>query len=303
MRLAYFLSFTLFAFTGCIDEAADELPFDGEADPTGKADDATVSFTTFDNPNVSSSRRQRGGTYVLTSKQAWYRVMGTASPASVDFSKEWVVFYGMGVRNTGGYAAAVTGLSYDAADRSLTVTTHASSPGAGCIVTQALTTPHHVVKFKIPSPRPLYALGDHSDEVRDCSAPETLLEYRYGNQISASDLVLMSDGTIDHEERRTPTNIERVSHARLSSTQLAQVRAQIAAAANGSLTKSDGGATNLGSSSGYLHAFLADGTKVVIQLDARDEDGDGLNDVTNNTAPEATALRAMVLGLVDRDLP
>lgn len=301
MRLTYLLAICL-VFTACAVQDDGELPFDGEAEDGGKADEVTVALTPI-NVDISSSRLSRGGTYVLTSRNAWYRIMGTASPSSIDFSKEWVVFYGMGVRNTGGYSAEVTGLRYSAGGRSLTVSTKGTSPGANCIVTQALTSPHFVAKFTIPAPRPHYALADHSDAVRDCTSASRLVEYRYGNQISASDLVIMSDGAFDHEERHTPTDIQSVAHPQLDAAKLAQLDAWIAAAATGTLVRSDGGATNLGSSSGYLNGYLADGTKVVIVTDARDTDGDGYNDVTVNQAAEAAQLRGMIVDLVERDLP
>src|SRR5262245_31289707 len=119
MRLAYWFALSLAAVGACAaDDAVDgELAIDGVADPAGKADDATLTITEVTNVNISSTRRHEGGTFVMTSKQAWYRKMGTATPSSIDFSKDWVVFYGMGTRNTGGYSAEVTGVRYDAADR------------------------------------------------------------------------------------------------------------------------------------------------------------------------------------------
>lgn len=170
MRLSYVLAASILGFAACAtdDTHTDELPFEGDASDAGKADDATVAVTPID-ADVSFDRREAGGAYVITTKAAWKRVMGTAAPADVDFSKEWVAFYGTGLQNTGGYSAEVTGLAYSASLRSLIVSTHATSPGPDCVVTQALTTPHQVVKFAIPSPRPLFALADASSEVRRCS--------------------------------------------------------------------------------------------------------------------------------------
>lgn len=303
MRIDYLFAFSILSVAACVADDSDELPFAGEADEAAKADAATVALTPLTNVNISSSRLQRGGTYVLTSRNAWYRTMGTASPTSVDFSKEWVVFYGMGVRNTGGYSADVTSLGYDADDRSLIVSTHATSPGPGCIVTQALTNPHFVAKFKIPSPRPQFALSDHSDEVRDCGTEQELIRYRSGNQISASDLLIMSDGSFDHQERHTPTDIRTIDHAPLTAAKLTELRGWIAKAATGTFTRSDGGPTSLGSTSGYLIALQPNGSEVVIVKDERDTDGDGLNDVTVNNATEASRIRTMIESLVEHDLP
>ena len=155
---------------GCAtdEQPTDELPFEGDASEAGKADHSSLAFTAFE-ADISNNRLQRGGTIIMTSKAAWTRVMGTPAPANVDFSKEWVVFFGTGVKNTGGYSAQVTELRYSASQRSLVVSTKATSPGPDCIVTQAFTTPHHLVKITVPSPRPLFALADAKSETRRCS--------------------------------------------------------------------------------------------------------------------------------------
>ena len=110
------------------------------------------------------------------------------------------------------------------------------------------------------------------------------------------------EGTFDHAERRTPTNTEQVPHAPLTAAKLAELTGWIATAATGALARSDGGPTNLGSPSGFLRAYLPDGSEVVIDLDARDTDGDGLNDVTKNTSAAAAQIRSLVLGVVEHDL-
>jgi len=169
MRFSSLIALSLLGVTACAtDQNTDELPFEGEATDDGKADHATVAFTELD-ANIGNTRLQQGGTVILTSKAAWKRVMGTTAPASVDFSKEWVAFFGTGVKNTGGFGAEITGIRYSASLGSLILSTHATSPGNDCIVTQAFTTPHHVVKFNIPSPRPIYALADAKSEVKRCS--------------------------------------------------------------------------------------------------------------------------------------
>lgn len=146
-----------------------ELPFEGEADDElGKADHSTVAFTEIQ-ADVSNARRERGGTVIITSKSAWNRVMGTPSPSDVDFSKEWVAFYGTGLKNTGGFGADITGIRMHAGIGAIVLETKATSPGFDCIVTQAFTTPHTVVKFAIPSPRPHFAFTDNTSEVKKCS--------------------------------------------------------------------------------------------------------------------------------------
>lgn len=170
MRLHLFLSSALaVGLAACAAEVPDgELPFEGEASSLGKADHATLAFTAVDDATIVSPILEHGGTVILTTPGAWRRVMGTPAPASVDFGREWVAFHGSGLQHTGGFAAEVTGLRYYAGLRALVLETKDTSPGPGCIVTQALTTPHSVVEFAIPWPRPRFALADHTDETRTC---------------------------------------------------------------------------------------------------------------------------------------
>lgn len=169
MRVHTLLLFPALALAACATEASDgELPFEGEAASLGKADHATLAFTAVDDAAIVSPILEHGGTVILTTRGAWRRVMGTPVPASVDFDHEWVAFHGSGLQPTGGFAAEILGLRYYAGLRALVLETKDTSPGPGCIVTQALTTPHAVVKFAIPWPRPRFALVDHGHETRTC---------------------------------------------------------------------------------------------------------------------------------------
>lgn len=170
MRLAYLLASTLLATTACTSDApSGELPIEGDADGLSKADAATIQFTELEFADISTNRLQRGGTFIITTKSAWKRVMGTTAPKDIDFSKEWVAFFGTGSKNTGGYGAQIKSVSLYANAGALVLETKATSPGDDCIVTQAFTNPHHVVKFAIPAPRPSYALAANESTVKRCS--------------------------------------------------------------------------------------------------------------------------------------
>lgn len=171
MRLVnLFLASTLLATTACASDVPEgELPFEGEADGLAKADAVTIDVTELEFADIDSARLHRGGTFIITSKTAWKRVMGTQAPKEIDFSKEWVAFFGTGIKNTGGYGAQITSVSLYAGVGALVLETKATSPGDDCIVTQAFTNPHHVVKFAIPAPRPAFALAASASEVRRCS--------------------------------------------------------------------------------------------------------------------------------------
>jgi hypothetical protein len=161
---------TSFGLAACAaDDSLDgDLPFDGDSAGLGKADGVSVPVTPLA-ADIDFERREQGGRAIITSAAAWQRYFGTEAPAEVDFSRSWVAFYGAGLKNTGGFSAEITGLSFLPEDGGLVLSTRATSPGFDCLVTQALTTPHTLVTFAIPSPRPTFALADHADEVRRCS--------------------------------------------------------------------------------------------------------------------------------------
>ena len=169
-----FASILLTAAAACapssesIDEGSD-LPFEEEgAVDLGKADQASIAVVAVDDATLGNDRLQTGGRAIITSAGSWRRYFGTEAPASVDFGREWVAFYGSGLKNTGGYAAEIVSLSLLAEDRGLVLATRDVSPGFDCIVTQAFTTPHALVKFAAPTPRPTWAVSDHESETRRC---------------------------------------------------------------------------------------------------------------------------------------
>lgn len=67
----------------------------------------------------------------------------SATPESLDFTQGKVLLIDMGTRNTGGYSVAVA-RAYDAGEWVQTEI-HLVFPGAGCVVTQALTNPYQFV--------------------------------------------------------------------------------------------------------------------------------------------------------------
>ena len=150
------------------DDGSD-LPFDPDAAvDIDKADLIGLAVTPIDDAALGNQRLEQGGRAIITSAASWRRYFGTAAPASVDFGREWVAFYGSGLKNTGGYAAEITSLSFLSSDRGLVLATRDVSPGFDCIVTQAFTTPHAIVKFAAPTPRPTWAAADHESETRRC---------------------------------------------------------------------------------------------------------------------------------------
>lgn len=81
-------------------------------------------------------------------EQFWRQVYDSRTPVpempTIDFGNHVVVAAGMGGRNTGGYAIAVESVAV--AGDTLYAKVQETSPGEGCMVTQALTQPVHAVR-------------------------------------------------------------------------------------------------------------------------------------------------------------
>lgn len=159
--------------SACTAGAGDDLAFEeGAADELGKADFASVALTPFDAP--IGDRRFDGGLEILTSADRYVEELGAEPPADIDFDNEWVVFFGLGVRNTGGFGASIDSLEYYAGFGALVVRTREVSPGFDCIVTQALTNPYALYRFAKPS-RARWYTSRHESESRRCGpSPEEL---------------------------------------------------------------------------------------------------------------------------------
>ena len=76
-------------------------------------------------------------------QELWSQMTRNTSPAppvpTVDFAKDMVLLAATGTRPTGGYAIAITDGTQSSSGITVNVTIR--SPGASCIVTQALTSP------------------------------------------------------------------------------------------------------------------------------------------------------------------
>jgi hypothetical protein len=104
---------------------------------------ATIAFQPFSD-DVAAQAGTESRT-LIRSARGYQAVFGHAPPAAVDFSREWVMFYAAGAKPTGGYEASF--LAVLRAGRSLIAITRLDAPGAGCLTTQAFTTPYALIKF------------------------------------------------------------------------------------------------------------------------------------------------------------
>ena len=169
---SFLISFVSLAALGaCAVDATDsegDLPVEEGGVDLGKADAVGLAVTPID-ADISVERREAGGKAIITSAASWQAYFGTEAPASVDFDRQWVAFYGAGLRNTGGYAAEILGVHHLPAEGGLVLETRHTSPGFDCIVTQALTWPHAIVAFDVPAVAPTWATSDHEDVTHSCS--------------------------------------------------------------------------------------------------------------------------------------
>jgi hypothetical protein len=112
-----------------------------------KADQADLPFTVVDGLTLRTSIGKTEEGRVIRSASAFKTAFGTTPPASIDFSRDWLAVYSAGVKSTGGYTAEILHVRLSDSGKSVKVTSKLTSPGADCIVTQALTKPVAIVKF------------------------------------------------------------------------------------------------------------------------------------------------------------
>lgn len=127
-----------------------------------------VPFHEFEDPAGIGHAGQRETRVVITRGATYKRLFGHAAPKDIDFDKDAVAFYSAGVKNTGGYDAAI--LSIVRSGHKLGITTQLVSPGADCAVTEALTKPYVLVKLEKPR-RIERVRYTRQDETRDCGQP------------------------------------------------------------------------------------------------------------------------------------
>lgn len=130
--------------------------------------DGTAGFTTIaqgDRSGITSDRQ-----FAIRDGEAWKAFwLAHAGPSEplppVDFRSEMVVVVHLGTRPTGGYAARITRI--DRESGALTVHYDEQKPGAGCLVPQVLTQPHHIVTMPKTRADPVFV---KHERIEDCAA-------------------------------------------------------------------------------------------------------------------------------------
>lgn len=168
---------------GCAPSSPDVGSEEGHAVESDEA--LAVDFIALD---VRKEEAEAGFT-VLKSRQAYVDFFGAAPPADVKFNKHWVLHHSLGVMPSGGYGTEVTSIDKagSGSNRTLTVTTADTSPGASCSVTMALTNPQATVRINKHNG----AAVEHVAEsiVTDCSAPNWCWTVRCANGYACDETV------------------------------------------------------------------------------------------------------------------
>jgi len=124
---------------------------------------STIAFQDF--TDAVGDRASSENRTLIRTARGYQSFFGHAPPASVDFSREWVIFYAAGTKPTGGYEASV--LAVLRSGDTLIAITQLVSPGAACAVTEALTSPYALIKF--PAQPGSSASFFKQDRTQDCA--------------------------------------------------------------------------------------------------------------------------------------
>ena len=108
---------------------------------------------------------------IIRTQSEWREVWGRLAagtipppePPAVDFERRMVIMAALGVKPTGGYAIEIEDVR--ATPDSLYITVFETSPGPGCITTQAFTAPVAVVAVERHPGEPVFR---EREEIRDC---------------------------------------------------------------------------------------------------------------------------------------
>lgn len=156
--------------TACTELADDEIELAEPGDSAGpdKADEATLALTPLDVGVPRDAQTER--VVIIKSKTRWREVFGSAAPASINFSRQWVALYTAGAHGSEGHRAAVSKVRLSASGKTLTVVTSLESPGESCVLTRGITTPFAVVAFAKPRVAPTSVRYSAQHSTYSCDA-------------------------------------------------------------------------------------------------------------------------------------
>ncbi|MBU3925325.1 protease complex subunit PrcB family protein [Patescibacteria group bacterium] len=150
---------------GCIDS----LPFSSFEECQKTCESSTVSgnelrFKTIIKGLNGNPTGQ--GNYVIKSKSEWMPILQKINaelPAPIDFDKDMIIAVFQGEKSTGGYNTEINTIAEKG--NTIEVSVLENSPGRGCAVTQALTSPFHIVKVQKSDKKVLFNI---EKVINDC---------------------------------------------------------------------------------------------------------------------------------------
>ena len=112
--------------------------------------------------------------YAITNTNDWQslwnkvygNVLSKPPLPEVDFNKSMVIAVSLGSKPTGGYDIKITGVKEREAEGLIAISVEESSPGKDCIVSQALTSPYHIIETEKTDKEVVF---DTQKVVLDCS--------------------------------------------------------------------------------------------------------------------------------------
>ena len=133
--------------------------------------------------------------------------------------------------------------------------------------------------------------------------PAPLIAYRFGNEVSFSELTIVNDGSMIHIEGQAfPPKIEYVEEKPLPAVELNQLVQWISDASSGSQIKRDGQPSSLVMSVGFLHAYNAPATINIRTIDFGNFKG-APQKVYVNEAGAARSIENLVFSHVRKPMP
>jgi hypothetical protein len=107
-----------------------------------------IAFTTVTKGSAIQPRYMGAGEVIITSLGQWKANVGDLVP-NINFSNEIVIAAFSGEKPTGGYYINIDSVVKSGGNYMISI--ERTSPGEGCIVTQALSWPYHIIRMeKVP---------------------------------------------------------------------------------------------------------------------------------------------------------
>ncbi len=133
-----------------------QMSNDGSPDATPTVTtEGVVEFMVIDQGDHATGYDERKNLAIYDETEfaaLWEKIHPEDPLASVDFTSEYVIAVFAGEKSSGGHTITVEKVTEN--DTTRTVSILMSEPAADCIVTQAITSPYHIIKVPLTSALP-----------------------------------------------------------------------------------------------------------------------------------------------------